>query len=71
MIGKFYKLKQPKYAQYRPGEIIIVRVMIRWSGGGPRNVLVKNEHQIWVRPFRGLKRLEVSCHSDEEKTDKK
>jgi len=59
MIGKFYTLRQPKYAQYKPGEIMIVRVMIRWSGGGPRNVLVCDGHQTWVRPFRGLKRTEV------------
>jgi hypothetical protein len=35
-----------------------VVVLIRWgSGGGPRNVLIRREDgQLVVRPFRGLRR---------------
>jgi hypothetical protein len=36
-----------------------VTVLIRWgSGGGPRNVLIRREDgQLAVRPFRGLRKL--------------
>jgi acetyl esterase len=32
-------------------------VLVRWSGRGPRNVLVRRESgELVVRPFRGLRR---------------
>jgi hypothetical protein len=34
-----------------------VVVLTRWSGKGPRNVLIRREDgQLVVRPFRGLRR---------------
>ncbi|WP_329087931.1 hypothetical protein [Streptosporangium sp. NBC_01469] len=34
-----------------------VVVLIRWSGPGPRNVLIRREdNSLVVRPFRGLRR---------------
>lgn len=34
-----------------------VRVLARWAGSGPRNVLVEDETgRRFVRPFRGLRR---------------
>ena len=45
-----------------------VTVLIRWSGPGPRNVLIQRaDGSKVVRPFRGLRRLkptteqEISC----------
>lgn len=36
-----------------------VTVLIRWSGKGPRNVLIqRDDGSKVVRPFRGLRRIE-------------
>jgi hypothetical protein len=36
-----------------------VTVVVRWSGGGPRNVLVERKDGTRViRPFRGLRRVD-------------
>jgi acetyl esterase len=33
-----------------------VTVLVRWSGKGPRNVLIRRESgELVVRPFRGLR----------------
>ncbi len=38
-----------------------VTVLVQWKGRGPRNVLVeRSDGTKVVRPFRGLRRLEVS-----------
>ena len=38
-----------------------VTVLIRWTGKGPRNVLIQREDgSKVVRPFRGLKKAERS-----------
>jgi hypothetical protein len=48
MIGRTY------FERGRP-----VTVVARWSGAGPRNVLVRREDgALVVRPFRGLRRLQ-------------
>lgn len=48
MIGRVYT--------WRGGEW---RVLIRWQGRGPRNVLIENvaTGERVVRPFRGLRRV--------------
>ena len=47
MIGKTY------LERGRP-----VVVLVRWNGRGPRNVLIRREDgQLVVRPFRGLRRM--------------
>jgi hypothetical protein len=68
VIGKFYMVTQPRYAGLFPGWTVVVKVLAKWNGRGPRNVLVewrmddgKPQHWFggptrWVRPFRGLKR---------------
>jgi acetyl esterase len=35
-----------------------VKVLVRWNGKGPRNVLIKRESgELVVRPFRGLRKV--------------
>lgn len=48
MIGRWYRWR---------GQVWAVRC--RWSGKGPRNVLIENvwTGELVVRPFRGLRRV--------------
>lgn len=47
MIGRWYVCRG-----------VLVRVLARWAGPGPRNVLVvAADGRRWVRPFRGLRRV--------------
>jgi hypothetical protein len=60
--GTLYTCKHPE-----DGRKVTVRVLYRWSGKGPRNVLVVAEGYVdgypenmktkWVRPFRGMRRV--------------
>ena len=39
-----------------------VEVITQWRGKGPRNVAIRREDgTMTVRPFRGLRKLPVSC----------
>lgn len=61
MIGKVYRDPGRKPWPW-PGDTgrpeQLVRVLVRWSGKGPRNVLVEpvDGGAPYVRPFRGLRR---------------
>lgn len=42
-----------------------VTVLLRWSGRGPRNVLIRREAgELVVRPFRGLRRVKAEERQD-------
>lgn len=39
----------------------VVQLLARWSGPGPRNVLIRRaDGHLVVRPFRGLRRIPPS-----------
>jgi hypothetical protein len=42
-----------------------IEVLIWWAGPGPHNVLIRRENgQLVVRPFRGLRRLREPATQD-------
>jgi acetyl esterase len=41
-----------------------VVVLVRWAGKGPRNVLIRRQDgQLVVRPFRGLRRPAITINN--------
>lgn len=47
---------------------VVVTVITRWKGKGPRNVLVEGASCRWVRPFRGLRKItELMSKKEEER----
>lgn len=38
---------------------VLVRILVRWKGKGPRNVMVEDVQsgERWTRPFRGMRKL--------------
>ncbi len=66
MIGREYTCVYPPAAWKRSGFRTMVRVIVRWGkGGGPRNVAVEElgSGRRWVRPFRGLRRIDTPARS--------
>lgn len=60
MIGRVYRdagRRAHRGCPARDGGL--VRVLVRWRGRGPRNVLVERVEtgERYVRPFRGLRRV--------------